>query len=264
MKEPKIGIALGSGGARGFAHIGVLKALHHAGIKIDMVAGSSMGALVGAFYCTGHEPATMVKMAKMFRRRYYMDYTVPKMGFVSGKKVEQLIYALTQRKKIEELDIPFSIIATDLLKAEKVVIQEGLISEAVRASIAVPGIFVPYKKDGRLLVDGSVIDRVPVSVVKQMGADIIIAVDISHIKQNPEISTIFDVIMQSIDIMQRELVKAHEITTDVLIRPHVENFSASAFKDIEEIIEIGEKETNGRIADIEAVIQNWRKQNEEI
>jgi NTE family protein len=262
--KPKIGLALGSGGARGFAHIGVLKALKHANISIDMIAGSSMGALVGAFHCTGHDPDTMVKMAKMFRRRYYMDYTIPKMGFVSGKKVEQLLYALTQRKRIEELDIPFSIIATDLLKAEKVVIQKGLISEAVRASIAVPGIFVPFQKDGRLLVDGSVIDRVPVSVIKEMGADIIIAVDISHIKQNPEIHTIFDVIMQSIDIMQRELVKAHEITTDVLIRPHVEKFSSSAFKDIEEIIDIGEQETTERIPEINAAIENWRKENEAI
>ncbi|MCF6136991.1 patatin-like phospholipase family protein [Pseudalkalibacillus berkeleyi] len=262
MKNPKVGLALGSGGARGFAHIGVLKSLHRAGIPIDMIAGSSMGALVGAFYCTGHEPDTMVKMARMFRRRYYMDYTVPKMGFVSGNKVEQLMYVLTQNKKIEDLEIPFSVIATDLLKSEKVIIREGLISEAVRASIAVPGIFVPFKKDGRLLVDGSVIDRVPVSVVREMGADVTIAVDISHIKQNPEINTIFDVIMQSIDIMQRELVKTHELVTDVLIRPHVENFSASAFKDIEEIIEIGEKETNKRIDDIEAAIQNWRKENE--
>ncbi|WP_349410392.1 patatin-like phospholipase family protein [Pseudalkalibacillus sp. SCS-8] len=263
MDKPKIGLALGSGGARGFAHIGVLKALHEAGIPIDMIAGSSMGALVGSFYCAGHEPKTMIKMARMFRRRYYMDYTVPKMGFVSGNKVKQLIHAFTQGKRIEELNIPFSVITTDLLSAEKVVITEGPISDAVRASIAVPGIFVPQRMGDRLLVDGGVIDRVPVSVIKEMGADIIIAVDISHIKENPEINTIFDVIMQSIDIMQRELVKAHEITTDVLIRPLVENFSSSAFKDIDEIIEIGEMETKDKLVDIEAAIQNWRQKNEE-
>ncbi|WP_221564068.1 patatin-like phospholipase family protein [Alkalihalobacillus sp. TS-13] len=262
MNQPKIGLALGSGGARGFAHIGVLKALVEAKIPIHMIAGSSMGALVGAFYCTGHKPETMVKMARMFRRRYYIDYTVPKMGFVAGEKVKQLIHALTKGKNIEELDLPFSIIATDLYKGEKVVITKGAISEAVRASIAVPGIFVPYEKDGRLLIDGGVIDRVPVSVVKEMGADLVIAVDISHIKKDPEINTIFDVIMQSIDIMQRELVKANHISTDVLIRPLVENYSSSAFKDIDDIITIGEAETKNRIKDIKAAIRDWRKKNE--
>ncbi|WLD95044.1 patatin-like phospholipase family protein [Alkalihalobacillus sp. AL-G] len=261
--QPKVGLALGSGGARGFAHIGVIKALHQAGIPINMIAGSSMGALVGALYCIGHHPDTMVKMARLFRRKYYMDYTVPRMGFVSGQKVKQLMHALTHGKSIEELNIPLSIIATDLLKGEKAILQTGPVSDAIRASIAVPGIFVPHKIGDRLLIDGGVIDRVPVSVVKEMGADIVIAVDISHIKENPEINTIFDVILQSIDIMQRELVKVSEISSDVLIRPMVEKFSSSSFTQIDEIISLGEEETKLKLQDIKDALHNWRKQNGE-
>ncbi|WP_257350576.1 patatin-like phospholipase family protein [Pseudalkalibacillus decolorationis] len=263
MMQPKVGLALGSGGARGFAHIGVLKALHEARIPIHLIAGSSMGALVGSLYCIGHKPDEMIKMAKMFRRKYYIDYTVPRMGFVSGHKVKQLMHALTHGKRIEELDIPLSIIATDLLKGEKVVLKEGPVSDAVRASIAVPGIFVPHQIGEKLLVDGSVIDRVPVSVLQEMGADIVIAVDISHIKENPEMNTIFDVILQSIDIMQKELVKTSEISSDVLIRPKVQKFSSSAFTQIDEMIAIGEEETKSKIKDIKSALRNWRKQNGE-
>ena len=132
--------------------------------------------------------------------------------------------------------IPVAVVATDFLSGEKVVFTEGPIDEAVRASISIPGIFVPEKVNGRLLVDGGVVDRVPVSVVKKMGADIVIAVDVSHIKKNAEITSIYDVIMQSLDIMQMELVENRQIASDVMIRPNVEKYSSRAFTNIEEII----------------------------
>lgn len=259
MVQPKIGLALGSGGARGFAHLGVIKVLKENDIPIDFIAGSSMGALVASLYAAGHDMDRLYRLAIAFKRKYYLDFTVPKMGFITGNRVKELVKVFTQGKNIEDLDLPIAIIATDIVRGEKVVFREGPISDAVRASISIPGIFVPQQMDGELLVDGGVIDRVPVSVVREMGADIIIAVDVSHVKKNEDITSIFDVILQSIDIMQDELVRNREIASDIMIRPHVENFSSRAFTNIEEIIKIGEEEALILLPNINQVIKDWKE-----
>jgi NTE family protein len=258
MEHPKIGLALGSGGARGFAHLGVLKALKDAGIPIHLIAGSSMGALVASFYGAGIDMDRLYKLSTAFKRKYFLDFTVPKMGFISGKKVKEFIKVFTHGKNIEELNIPVGIVATDLLTGEKVVFQTGPVADAVRASISIPGIFVPEKQNGRILVDGGVSDRVPVSVAKEMGADIVIAVDVSRVKRNAEITSIYDVIMQSIDIMQAEIITSREIAANIMIRPPVENYSSRAFTNIEEIINHGEEETKKHLAGIKSVIDQWK------
>jgi NTE family protein len=258
MEHPKIGLALGSGGARGFAHLGVIKALTDAGIPIHLIAGSSMGALVASFYGTGIDLERLYKLSTAFKRKYFLDFTVPKMGFISGKKVKEFIKVFTHGKNIEELSIPIGIVATDLLTGEKVVFQTGPVADAVRASISIPGIFVPEKYNGRLLVDGGVSDRVPVSVAKEMGADIVIAVDVSRVKRNAEITSIYDVIMQSIDIMQAEIINSREIAANVMIRPPVEIYSSRAFTNIEEIINHGEEEAKKHLNQIKNVIEQWK------
>ncbi|TLS37646.1 patatin-like phospholipase family protein [Pseudalkalibacillus caeni] len=262
MTEPKIGLALGSGGARGFAHVGVIKALTEAGIPIDYIAGSSMGALVGAIYGAGHDIKTMEKMASLFKRKYYLDFTVPKMGFIAGNKVKNLINTLTHGKRIEDLSPPLSVVATDLLKGEKVIYRSGSIADAVRASISIPGILVPEKIDDRLLVDGGVIDRVPVSVVKDMGSDFVIAVDVSNVKPVAEVTSIIDVILQSIDIMQKEMVRIHEVTADIMLKPALESYNSKAFTNIEEMIQIGEEETIRNMETITASIAEWKEKME--
>jgi NTE family protein len=258
MEHPKIGLALGSGGARGFAHLGVIKALKDAGIPIHLIAGSSMGALVASFYGAGIDMDRLYKISTAFKRKYFLDFTVPKMGFISGKKVKEFIRVFTHGKNIEELSIPIGIVATDLLTGEKVVFHTGPVADAVRASISIPGIFVPEKYNGRILVDGGVSDRVPVSVAKDMGADIVIAVDVSRVKRNEEISSIYDVIMQSLDIMQAEIINNREIAANVMIRPPVEIYSSKAFTNIEEIIIRGEEETKKHLNQIKAVIEQWK------
>lgn len=258
MEQPKIGLALGSGGARGFAHLGVIKVLKDEGIPIDLIAGSSMGALVGSFYGAGIEMSRLYTLSTAFKRKYFLDFTVPKMGFIAGKKVMEFIKVFTHGKNIEELSIPLGIVATDLLTGEKVVFKSGPVANAVRASISIPGIFVPEKYNGRILVDGGVSDRVPVSVAKEMGADIVIAVDVSRVKRNAEISSIYDVIMQSIDIMQTEIITNREIEADIMIRPPVELYSSRAFTNIDEIIIIGEEETKKQLHQIKTVIERWR------
>lgn len=260
MHHPKIGLALGSGGARGFAHLGVIKTLLDAEIPIDMIAGSSMGAMIGCFYGAGLDVERLYKLSKVFRRKYYLDFTLPKMGFISGNRVKELIRIITFGRNIEQLDIPVHIVATELGTGDKIVFKEGPIADAVRASISIPGIFVPEKYNGKLLVDGGVVDRVPVSVVEEMGADIIIAVDVSHVKRNTEITSILDVIMQSIDILQMEILANREIASDIMIKPPVEMYSSRAFTNIDEIIAIGEEEAKKYIDSIKGLIEQWKEQ----
>jgi len=124
LPRPKVGLALGSGGARGFAHLGVIKVLREEGIPIDLIAGSSMGALVASFYGAGLDIDRLYKLSRVFKRKYYLDFTVPKMGFIAGKRVKELIRIFTHGKTIEELDIPIGIVATDLMSGEKVVFKK--------------------------------------------------------------------------------------------------------------------------------------------
>ncbi len=259
MSEPKVGLALGSGGARGFAHIGVIKVLEEANIPIHCIAGSSMGALVGAFYGCGYTPKEMAKMALHFQRKYFLDFTVPKMGLISGEKIKQLIRILTKGQSIEDLKIDLSIVATDLLKGEKVVFNEGDIASALRASISIPGIFVPEQSGDKLLVDGAVVDRVPVSEVKKLNAEIIIAVDVSFFEVEPKITSIFDVIMQSMDIMEREMIRTREIESDIMIKPMINQYSSTAFKNVDIIIAHGEEAARNKLPEIQHLLEEWKE-----
>ncbi len=180
-KKLKIGLALGSGAARGLAHIGVLKVLEKEKIPIDLIAGTSMGALVGGAYAVGMSVDEMEKIAMEVdwkRLGRLMDFVIPRAGFINGKKVKTFIKTLVKNKKIEELKIPFATVATDIETGEEVVIQQGSIVEAIRASASIPGIFTPVRNGGKILVDGGLVNPIPISVVKKMGAGIIIAVNV--------------------------------------------------------------------------------------
>jgi len=179
MKRKKIGLALGSGSTRGFAHIGVLSVLEKQGIRPDYVAGTSVGAAIGALYCSGISPEQMKKIALSTEWQDLLDFTIPKTGFVAGNSVEQYVQKLTNNCKFSDLFIPMKIVATDIKNYEKVVFFQGNVAKAVRASISIPGVFSPVVIDSRELVDGALIDPIPIEIVRDMGADIIIAVDLS-------------------------------------------------------------------------------------
>jgi NTE family protein len=259
MSRPKIGLALGSGGAKGFAHIGILKVMAEAGIPIDYIAGSSMGALVGALYGVGHEWDRMERMALAFKRNHYLDFTIPKMGFITGKKITDLIRVITYQKQFEECRLPVKIVATDLLSGERVVFDSGFLFKAVRASISIPGIFVPVRWGGRIYVDGGVVDRVPTKIVREMGADLVISVDVSSFSGDAVVQSVFDVIVQSIDIMQQQLVNLQETHADVVIKPPVSNFNSKAFVNLEQIIKLGEDAAKGKLSEIQSLIKNWKE-----
>jgi NTE family protein len=258
LKKPRIGLALGAGGARGLAHIGVLKTLHMHQIPIDLIAGSSMGSFIGAIYANDQDLSMLEKLAVRLKRKHWIDLTVPKLGFISGDKVKELIRLLTHGKYIEQLAIPLSIVATDLEKGERVVFQQGPIDRAVRASISIPGIFVPERIDGRFYVDGGVVDRVPITVVKSMGADFIIAVDVATPNHREmEILNIFDVIARTIDIMEEEILRYRLPEADVVIRPSVGHVPTIGFDDALGCIQEGERTAELMIDEIKRKIREW-------
>lgn len=259
MTMPTIGLALGAGGARGFAHIGVIQALEKAEIPIDAIAGSSMGSVIGAFYASGMEPRYMELLAANLKRKHWIDFTVPKIGFVLGSKVTDMLQLLTKKMNIEDGRLPLSIVATDVEKGERVVFRKGPMYKAVRSSISVPGIFVPYEYDGRVLVDGGVIDRVPISACRDLNVDLVIAVDVGLYDKELPVKNIFDVFFQSIEIMEREILKMRILDADVVIRPDVGHISSTAFTQVEECIEEGRKATEMVIDHIWQTIDDWKK-----
>lgn len=178
----KVGLALGCGSARGLAHIGVLRALEEAGIEIDCIAGTSIGALVGAVYAAGklNELEATFQAFDWKKTVSFFDVVLPKSGLLDGAKVSDLVRGYVQSKCIEELPKPFAAVATDIANGEEITITNGDVIDAVRASISVPGIFTPMRYDGRILVDGGLVNPVPVSVARVMGANIVIAVDLNH------------------------------------------------------------------------------------
>lgn len=218
----------------------MIKVLEKEGIPIDLLAGSSMGAVIGSFYCAGTELSLVERLAIHAQRSLWMDWTFPHMGLVSGDKLEQLVLLLTRRKTFDQLHIPFAAVATDLCSGEKVVMREGLVARAVRASAAIPGVFRPLEVDGRTLVDGSVIERVPAPTLRSMGADIVIAVDVGIYLNGQKPQHILDVITQSLDVMQRDLCRYTLDEADVVIRPQLQEIAPGHFHRAAEAIQAGE------------------------
>jgi NTE family protein len=180
-KKQKIGLALGSGSARGWAHIGVIEALTAAGVEIDCVAGTSIGAVVGAVFASGNLDNLKEVILQFDWKQIlgFLDVVFPRSGLIDGKKVADFLRHHMQETAIEDLATAFRAVSTNLADGQEVVISKGDLIEAVRASISLPGIFTPVKKDGMVLIDGGLVNPVPVSVVRAMGADYVIAVDLN-------------------------------------------------------------------------------------
>ncbi|NLA27704.1 MAG: patatin-like phospholipase family protein [Firmicutes bacterium] len=240
-KNPKIGLALGGGLARGLAHIGAIRVLQEKGIKIDYIAGTSMGSLIAALYACGLKLKLIERLAQRISRRTWMDLTFPRMGLIAGDKLEELLYMLTGRRNFADLTLPLAVVAVDLISGERVVLTEGSVARAVRASCAIPGIFSPVEIGGKLLVDGGVLQRVPASVVREMGAELVIAVDVGIHVGDYKISHIFDVMSKSLDIMSREIHRRQSNDADVLIAPGVSDLGPFDFQCVEKAIDRGEE-----------------------
>lgn len=178
----KIGLALGSGSAKGWAHIGVIEALAEAGIRVDCVAGTSIGAVVGSVFASGRIEVFRKIILQLDWKRIVslVDFVFPRSGLIDGEKVADFIRGHVAGEKIEDLPLPFRAVATDLASGSEVVIGEGDVIKAVRASISIPGIFTPARIENKVFVDGGLVNPVPVSVLREMRADFVVAVDLNH------------------------------------------------------------------------------------
>jgi len=270
--DVKIGLALGSGAALGLAHIGVIKALRDADIPIDMIAGTSMGALVGACYAADGQIEDVEELALTTNLRKFthlMDpkFTLIRVGFLSGNRVEKFLKPIIGDRDISDCKIPYAAVAADIHSAKQVVITRGSLMKAVRASISIPVIFVPVNYEGRYLVDGGTLNPVPADVVKSMGATFVIAVNVLnnpreriHLgltgnKKSTRTPGMMNTLIQSFYLMEYEMVRASILKADIMIEPDVRNIEVYEFHRGQEAIEAGYKAAKAVIPEINRLIK---------
>ena len=240
-RRPKVGLVLGGGAARGFAHVGVIRVLEREKIPIDLIVGTSVGSLVGAIYGDKKDSFELEWVAFSLEERDVFDYTFisPTQGFVRGERLEDFVSKKLSAKEIQQLKLPFAAVATDIQNGEVVVLQSGSIARAVRASSAIPGIFIPFRYQGRLLVDGGVLNNAPVDVARKMGAEVVIAVDLAGGKKAAQVNNIFDTMLQSLYLMAQESTEARLKQADVVIRPEVSQVGLLEFNRKKELLTLG-------------------------
>lgn len=241
-----IGLALGGGAFRGWAHVGVLEVLDEAGIKPKFIAGTSIGALVGAVYASaGMEGVRNVAKTFDTKRLFgLVDLVMPRTGLLDGRRLEEFVRANVSEQLIEDLPIPYSAVATDISTALEVILDSGDVAQAVRASVSVPGLFTPVQVDDMTLVDGGLLNPVPASVTRQMGADYVIAVDITPSVNEGRaynFNNLFGVLVSTVAVTEVATTRLRLASEppDLLIRPSVGHIKFLDFTKMDEAIEAG-------------------------
>jgi NTE family protein len=238
---PAIGIALGGGFARGIAHVGVLKVLEQEGIPVRVVAGTSVGALIGAAYCSGVTVDELHEMAHNVRFTTFARWTLSRCGFASNDRMISFLTRFLKVKTFEELRIPLGVTATDFNNGEGVVFHSGSIIDPVRASCAYPGMFLPVQIRGRYLVDGMLSHPVPTRPLREMGAERVLAVHLKGTWANGGAPRhLFDVIGQSFAIAQDAMSTVWRQAADLVIEPDVAGFAYDDFKRADDLVRVGE------------------------
>lgn len=254
--QPTVAIALGGGAARGFAHVGVLKAFDENGIIPDVIVGTSAGSVVGALYAGGIRGQALVEAASELSRDKLTDWSFPNRGIIKGELLQQYVNEKLNYRSIEELEIPFAAIATELETGKRVAFNRGNVGIAVRASSAMPGIVQPVIVNGKDYVDGGIVSQVPVEYARELGADIVIAVDVTRSPQPlSEFPDTIDVVYQSLLIVTRALVDYQVKNADVVIRPHVSHVSLADFEQRSSVIAEGYRSAEAFIPYIKELIQ---------
>ncbi|GAA0247979.1 patatin-like phospholipase family protein [Rhodanobacter caeni] len=248
----KIGLALGGGAARGFAHIGVIKMLEASGIHPDVVAGTSAGSVVGALYASGMDPFQLQQAALALDEASIRDVRLFSGGLVQGRKLQDYINKEVGDRPIERLQLPFAAVATQLESGRRTVFVLGNTGQAVRASSSVPGVFEPTAIDGKHYVDGGVVSPVPVDAARELGADVVIAVDISAKPDASNPADMLGIIGKSITIMGRQLGEQELARADVVIHPKLDGIGAADFAQKDQAIMRGEQAALAAIPGIRA------------
>jgi NTE family protein len=256
--RPRIGIALGGGFARGIAHLGVLRVLEQEHIPVDCMGGTSAGAMLAIAYASGHGIHEIVDQAKATRFRDFGNWKLSWLGLASNQKLEHYPRKYLGVSTFEDLKIPMTIAATDLGTGEPVYFRKGPLGPALRASCAYPGMFVPVELDGRFYVDGFLAAPVPVDAVRNLGADIVIAVFLEA-ANNQKPTSIVDVIGLSFAILQRHADLEWRRAADIIIEPSVKDFLWDDFEKTSELIAAGEAAARAALPKIRAALEVKRE-----
>ena len=280
FRRPKVGLALSGGGARGLAHIGVLKVLKRESIPVDFLAGTSMGGVIAAAYASGlgveYIEKEALRMGRLRNLITLMDRSLPRLGLFEGQKVQEYLAGHLGDITFDELKVPLALLAVDLETGEEVVLRTGRVVDAVRATISLPGVFAPFRLDGRLLVDGGVLNNLPADVVREMGADVVIAVDVgarpeemprfleAEEKRLPltQIPLIIETLRRTVGIMENWInaQKLQEARPEVLVKPALsDDFGLFAgFNQAAECIAAGEEAAAAAVPDIRRALGSRR------
>ena len=255
-KMPKLGLALGGGAARGFAHIGVLQVLEEEGIKPSLVVGTSAGSVVASFYASGKTGQQLQWLADTMDESQFTDWANPftGRGMLRGEALGKYINSQLNGMKIEDMKLPLGIVATDLRTGDGVLFRRGDVATAVRASSAVPSVFEPVRIAGKDYVDGGLVSPVPVRYAKQMGADLVLAIDISSRPEDAKTNDMLKVLLQTFSIMGKSISQLELAQADVVVRPALPDVGSTEFSARKKSIEAGRAAMKQALPQLKALL----------
>ncbi|WP_370262650.1 patatin-like phospholipase family protein [Limnobacter sp.] len=260
VREPVVALVLGGGGVKGFAHVGVIKVLEAQGIRPSIVVGTSAGSFVGALYASGMNAYGLQRVALGMQEADIRDLTLSSQGFLVGEKLQQFVNTQVKNKAIQDFPIRFAAVATDLESGEKVAFNFGNAGQAVRASCSIPNVFLPTRIGKRQYVDGGLVSPVPVMTARDMGADVVIAVDISaRPKQGAGALGWWGLLDQSINILSQQAIRAELAQADVVIQPSVQHADALNLDQRHEFLLEGEKVAHQALGRIKEAISGSKQ-----
>ncbi|WP_249931334.1 patatin-like phospholipase family protein [Ramlibacter sp. 2FC] len=256
-KPPRIGLALGGGAARGFAHVGVIQVLEEAGIRPDLVVGTSAGSLVAALYASGKSSAQLQQVAETMEEAAFADWTLPifSRGALRGEALSRYVNGQVGGRLIEQMALPLGIVATDLNTGQGVLFQRGDTGTAVRASSAVPAVFQPVRIGGREYVDGGLVSPVPVRYARQMGAELVIAVDISSAPEGNPAGDTLQILLQTFAIMGKSINGFELKEADLVVRPALNGVKSADFAARRRSIEAGRAAMRQLLPQLQGLLQ---------
>ena len=252
----RVGLALGAGSAKGLAHIGVIRALKEHDIPIDCIAGCSMGAIIGSMYACGTDLERLPGFLNAIDEKRFFDYTTSRRGLIAGNNFEDFLKLFTHTMNFEDLDFPYVCIAVDYLKARVHIFDKGPIYKAVRCSMSIPGVIAPSEYLGTIFVDGSVMERVPITACRTLRPDVVIGVDVGYAgtpMERPK--SMLSIVRGCSDIMVWENTKKQIADADYMIMPRVSHIHSYSLKESDACIEMGYQETLEQVEAIKALIQ---------
>jgi len=255
LRRPTLGLALGGGFARGIAHIGVLKVLEEEGIPVDYVAGTSVGAIIGAGYCSGMSAGDLAEMARTLRLADFARLTLSRYGFYNTDRMLRIFERVLKQHTFEELRIPLAVTATEFRTGEAAVFTKGKLADPIRASCAYPGMFLPVEIDGRSYIDGMLAYAVPTTPLRQMGAERVIGIYLSaHWNHAKPPRHVFEVIGQCFSIAQAKLADSWKKDANLVIEPDVNGFAYDCFERTPELIAVGEVAMRAALPQVRAML----------